>query len=96
MPEISILHKHGLNEDDARDRIDALAGQISDRLGQTGSWQGDRAVCEAHGARARAGYDALSISLDVSLPRRIKPLRGKLETKIIEYFDRHFANSSMC
>jgi putative polyhydroxyalkanoate system protein len=94
MPEISISRRHGLNETDVRGRIEELADKISGRLGGTWSWQGDQAVCDAHGARARVGYDAQSIMLEVSLPRMMKPFSGKLEAKIIEYFDRYFDGSS--
>ena len=94
MPEISISRKHGLNENDVRGRIEALADKICGRLGGAWSWQGDEAVCDAHGARARVGYDAESIMLEVSLPRMMKPFSGKLEAKIIEYFDRYFEGSN--
>jgi putative polyhydroxyalkanoate system protein len=94
MPEISISRKHGLNEQDVRGRIEELADKISSRLGGTWRWQGDEAVCDAHGARARVGYDAQSIMLEVSLPAMMKPFRRKLEAKIIEYFDRYFESSS--
>lgn len=90
MAEISISRKHGLNESDVRVRIEELADKVSGRLGGTWNWQGDQAVCEAHGARAQVGYDAHSISLEVSLPRMMRPFSGKLEAKIIEYFDRYF------
>jgi putative polyhydroxyalkanoate system protein len=95
MPEISISRKHGLNESDVRSRIEALADKISDRLGGSWNWQGDQAVCLAHGARAQVGYDAESISIEVSLPPMMRPLRGRLEAKIIEYFDRSFADPSL-
>ena len=94
MAEISISREHGLNEDEVRGRIEELADKISGRLGGTWSWQGDQAVCDAHGARARVGYDARSILVEISLPRMMKPFSGKLEAKIIEYFDRYFASSS--
>jgi putative polyhydroxyalkanoate system protein len=94
MAEISISRKHGLDEEDVRGRIEELADKISGRLGGTWSWQGDEAVCDAHGARARVGYDAQSILLEVSLPRMMRPFSGKLEAKIIEYFDRYFESSN--
>ncbi len=95
MPEISISRKHGLNEQDVRCRIEELADKISHRIGGTWSWHGDQAVCDAHGAQARVGYDAQSILLEVSLPRMMKPLVGKLEAKIIEYLDRYFEDPSV-
>ncbi len=92
MPEISISRKHGLDEQAVRGQIEMLADKISQRLGGTWSWQADQAVCEAHGALARVGYDAQSIMLEVSLPTKMKPFSGKLEAKIIEYFDRYFTD----
>ena len=92
MPEISMSREHGLKEKDVRGRIEALADKISDRLGGGWSWQGDQAVCKAHGACARVGYDAQSILIEVSLPRLMRPLRGKLEAKINQYFDRYFTD----
>ncbi len=94
MAEISISRTHGLNEKDVRDRIEELADKVSDRLGGTWSWQGDQAVCEFHGACARVDYDVQSISIEVSLPQLMKPVRRKLEAKIIEYLDRSFVNLS--
>jgi len=94
MAEISISRRHGLDEREVRGRIEELADKISGRLGGTWTWQGDQAVCDAHGARARVGYDAESILLEVSLPRMMKPFSSKLEAKILEYFDRYFTSSN--
>ena len=94
MPEISISRKHGLCEADVRARIEELAEKISARLRGSWSWQGDQAICLAHGARAQVGYDAESILIEVSLPPKMKPLSSRLEAKIIEYFDRSFAHPS--
>ena len=92
MAEISLKRKHGLAPDDIRDRIEGLASKISERLGGSWSWQGDEAVCEAHGAKACVAYDDTSISIEVSLPRSMRLFRGKLELKIDEYFSRYFSD----
>ncbi len=92
MTEISMKRKHGFDDaNDVRSRIEGLADKVSDRLGGTWSWEGDEVVCASRGAKARVGYDAESISIDVSLPLMLRPLRGKLEVKIEEYFDRYFS-----
>ena len=93
MAEISMRRQHGCEDTDAiRSRIEGLAEKVADRIGGTWQWQGDEAVCEARGAKARVAYDADSISIDVSLPLMLRPLRGKLEAKIEEYFARYFEN----
>ena len=69
---------------------DPLAEKVAGRLGGSWCWEGDEAVCEVRGAKARVGYDDEEISIDVSLPLMLRPLRGKLETKIEEYFERYF------
>lgn len=83
--------KHGLGEDEVRERIGKVADKISDRIGGSWDWDGDDAVCEARGAKARVCYDNEEVSMDVSLPMLLRPMRGKLETKIAEYFDRYFS-----
>ena len=68
-----------------------VADKISDRIGGSWDWDGDEAVCEARGAKARVRYDDKEVSMDVSLPMLLRPMRGKLEMKIAEYFDRYFS-----
>ena len=90
MADIEMCRDHGLEEDEARRRIEGLADRIADRLGGTWCWEGDEAVCEARGAKARVRYDSTSISLAVTLPRLMRPLRTRLEAKVEEYFERYF------
>ena len=91
MADISMRRNHGFEDpDDVRSRIEGLAERVSDKLGGSWSWQGDQAVCEARGAKARVGFDETEISIDVKLPLMLRPLRGKLESKIEEYYERYF------
>ena len=91
VPEISMRREHSYEDlDDVRSRIEGLAAKVSDRLGGHWEWQGDTAVCEARGAKAKVGYDTASISIDVSLPLMLRPLKGRLESKIEEYYERYF------
>ena len=94
MAEISMRREHGCEDPtDVRSRIEGLADRVSDRLGGSWRWEGDDAVCEARGARARVGYDDTTISIDVSLPLMLRPLRGKLQSKIEEYYERYFGGA---
>ncbi len=90
MSDISMKRKHGLDEAEVRERIEKVADKISDRIGGSWDWDGDEAVCVARGAKARVGYTDEEVSMDVSLPMLLRPMRGKLEAKIAEYFDRYF------
>lgn len=90
MADISMKRAHGLERSDVQERISQLADKLADRLGGSWDWDGDDAVCEARGAKARVAYDEENISMDVSLPMMMKPLRGALEKKIDEYFARYF------
>jgi putative polyhydroxyalkanoate system protein len=88
MAEISMKRAHALEKQEIRDRIERLADKISGRIGGSWDWQGDEIVSEARGAKARVGYDASSISVEISLPRSMRPFRRKLESKIDEYLIR--------
>ena len=93
MPEISMRRVHGFDDPvDVRSRIEGLAEKVATRLGGTWHWEGDSAVCEARGAKARVGFDDEEISIDVSLPLMLRPLAGKLEGKIDEYYERYFGS----
>lgn len=92
MAEISMRREHGFDDPtDVRSRIEGLAEKVASRIGGSWKWDGDEAVCEARGAKARVGYDECEISIDVSLPLMLRPLRGKLEDKIEEYYERYFS-----
>lgn len=91
MAEISMRRAHGFEDPtDVRSRIEGLADKVASRLGGSWQWDGDEAVCEARGAKARVGYDTEEISIDVSLPLMLRPLKGTLEGKIEEYYERYF------
>ncbi len=85
MAEIMMKRAHTLDAEEIRRRIGGLADKISKRLGGSWDWQGDEAICEAHGAKARVGYDAHAIFVEISLPKSMRPFRKKLEAKIDEY-----------
>jgi hypothetical protein len=85
MADIMLKRAHTLKVGEIRDRIGELADKVSHRLGGSWDWQGNDAICEARGARARVGYDDCSIFVEISLPKMMRPFRAKLEAKIEEY-----------
>lgn len=93
MADISLKRDHDLDQDDIRARVEGVADRVSSRLGGSWEWQGETAVCEARGARARVAYDETTISIEVALPRILRPLRGRLESKVEEYFERYFGSA---
>lgn len=90
MADISMKRPHQLQPDEVQETIETLAKKLTDRLGGTWCWEGDTAVCEMKGATAFVGYDADSVSIDVKLPRMMKPLRKKIESTIDDYYGRYF------
>ena len=91
MPQISIRRRHDYADpDDLRSRIEGLAEKVSERIGGSWAWEGDTAVCAARGAEARVAYDHEEVTIDVSLPLPLRPLAGRLEAKIDEYYARYF------
>jgi putative polyhydroxyalkanoate system protein len=91
MAEIKMQRRHGYSDlDDVRSRIEGLADRVSDKIGGTWSWEGNDAVCEARGAKARVGYDEENVLIEISLPLMLRPLQARLESKIEEYYGRYF------
>ena len=91
MAHISMKRRHLLGAEKARGQIELLAQKMAERLGGAWRWQGEQAVCEARGAKARVFYDAESISIEVDLPFAMRPMRKLLEAKLDDYFQRYFA-----
>lgn len=91
MPQIAMKRSHALGAEQARGQIEQLADRMAERLGGAWRWQGEQAVCEARGAKARVFYDAQSVSIEVDLPLMLRPMRSVLEAKLEEYFQRYFA-----
>lgn len=91
MAQIEMKKSHALGAEKARGQIEQLAGRIAEKLGGSWRWQGERAICEARGAKACVAYDAETISIEVDLPFVMRPMRKVLEAKIEEYFERYFA-----
>ena len=91
MAQISMKKIHALGAEKARGQIELLAQKMAERLGGVWRWQGEQAVCEARGAKARVFYDAESISIEVDLPFAMRPMRRLLEAKLEDYFQRYFA-----
>ena len=90
MPDISMQREHDLGTDEVRGSLEKLAGKLADRLGGSWHWEGDTIVCDSRGATARVGYDERSITIEVTLPRAFKLMRGRLEERIEQSFDRYF------
>ena len=90
MAQISMKRTHALGAEQARGQIERLADRMAERLGGVWHWQGERAICEARGARACVFYDATTVSIEVDLPFVMRPMRGLLEAKLEEYFQRYF------
>jgi len=90
MAQITMKRSHALGAEQARGQIELLAARMAERLGGVWRWQGERAICEARGAKACVFYDATSVSIEVDLPFMLRPMRGILESKLEEYFQRYF------
>ncbi len=90
MAQIEMRRSHGLGAERARGQIELLAERLAEKLGGSWRWQGERAVCEARGAKACVAYDAQTVSIEVDLPFVMRPMRKILEAKIEEYFERYF------
>jgi putative polyhydroxyalkanoate system protein len=88
MIEISMTRSHPFGKDDVRKRIEEFADKVGAKLGGSWRWDGDEVVCEARGARARVGYSESEVHIEIRLPAMMRPLRGRLEAKLDEYFER--------
>ena len=93
MADLSMKREHDLTAEEARKQIEKLADKLADRLGGSWDWDGDTAICESRGAKARVSYDDANVWLDLTLPMMLKPLRRTIQAKVEEILDRDFKRS---
>ena len=87
MATIEMSRNHQLGKAEARKRAEQILTKMSSSYGITGAWSGDifSITAPAKGAFTVA-ETAVQITLD--LPFLLRPLKGKIESKITEEFDR--------
>ena len=87
MATIEITRSHALGKDEAKNRANAVLDRMKSSAGIKGTWNGDTFDITAPAKGVFKVSDS-NVRIEIDLPFMLGPLKGKIESKIIEELDR--------
>jgi putative polyhydroxyalkanoate system protein len=92
MPTIKMEKAHSLTEEQAREKVDNLGRQLSQKHGLSGRWKSAGLYqFSGMGVSGEVSLEPGRIAVQVDLPFLLSPLKGKVEQKLREGLDREFS-----
>jgi putative polyhydroxyalkanoate system protein len=82
MPNIHFQTAHHLTKESAKQKLDSVAQQLTNRLGATCHWQGDRLVFDRSGANGSIDVSDKDVTVDVDLGMMLTPFKSEIEKQI--------------
>jgi len=93
MSHIKINRDHRLTMDRAREIVDALATQLTDRYECHARWQDDSLYFERSGIAGQIDVEPGMVRISARLGFLLAPLKYRLEQEIHRYLDEGFGES---
>ena len=87
MATIDISRAHKLGKDEARKRANTILEKMKSSAGIKGEWRGDNFDIQAP-AKGTFFVTENNVRIELDLPFMLRPLKGKIEEKINEEFDK--------
>lgn len=91
MSTISVERNHGLNEKEALERVKVIVAEFANKLKADVSWSGNRATFKGKGFKGDAQVTANNVSIDVDLGLLLRPMKGRIESRLEEELRSKFA-----
>lgn len=86
-----ISRQHALGRDEARLRVDRMAGELKNRFGLASDWSDDRLNIEGNGIRGHVAVGDSRVELDVELGFALKMMESTIRSAVEEQMDKHLA-----
>jgi len=87
MATIDMNRSHTLGKEEARKRSIQILERLKDKYGIQGAWNGDKFAISAP-AKGTFTVTDTNVRLEIDLPFMMRPLKGTIEAKITQEFDR--------
>lgn len=87
MPKIDISRNHSLGKDAMKTAVNQIIDRMSSSMGVKGAWSGDRYEMTAPAKGSFTVTDS-NARVEIDLPMLMGALKGKIETRITEEFDK--------
>jgi putative polyhydroxyalkanoate system protein len=92
MATIDIRRPHTVGKDVAKEKAEALARDMQEKLGIRWSWQGDNIKFDAPGGAAKGSsgtvsVDGSAVRVEIDLPFLLRAVKGTIESKVNKKLD---------
>ena len=90
--KIHVVRTHTLGKEKAREVALKIAERMKDKAQVSYHVQGDVIVMERSGVKGHLRIRETDMEVDIELGLMMRPMKGMIETKVAEYFDRYLAS----
>lgn len=87
MSNIKISRENPFSMEDAKQRLDAFSENMANNIGVKTQWAGDQLKFDGKGAKGAITVSENTIDVDIKLGMLLKPLSGKISSKVEEALD---------
>lgn len=87
---INITRPHNTTADGARQKLEALAGEIKARYGLDVEWSGGVALVKGRGVQGTAKTDDKNVAVDLKLGMPASLVVGKIEAGVLKAIQEQF------
>jgi len=91
MATIEVTRAHGMDSNQIRAAVQAVAQRLQSDLSAQYAWSGDRLNFECPGASGHIDVTGSDVRVAVDLGWLLKPMRGRIEQSIHQYLDESLA-----
>lgn len=86
---MKISRPHGLGKEEAKRRIDSVAGDLGAQFGISGAWRGDSLAVSGNGVNGHIAVTDNRVDVDVKLGFALLMLEGTIRSAVENAMDRH-------
>lgn len=91
MANIHIKQSHGLSLDEARKRVEGIAGNLKRKLGVNYQWKGDSLQFKRSGASGDIELGEGFVEVKIKLGMMLAPMKAKIEASVKENMKTYLA-----
>ena len=90
--KIHVVRSHSLGKEKAHQVALKIAERMRDKAQVNYRVQGDIIVMERSGVKGQLRVGDTDVEVNIELGMMMRPMKGMIETKMAEYFDRYLAS----
>lgn len=86
---MKISRQHALGRDEAKARVERMAGELEQRFGLSSEWSDNRLNIRGSGVQGHLLVSDNSVDLDIDLGFSLKLMESSIRTAVKQQMDKH-------